>query len=335
MKDLFFSGPPAGADGEHDWVLYLCLLAIVVMLSMLLALPSLKKGRSVMIMGPEDSGKTTLWMRLKDGRAANVAAIVPTVFFKDEAFDIELPRLGGAMPPRELVDVIDAPSDGDAVPRIMGKLSRLAAIVFVVDLADESSWEAAADLLYRLFTADAMRKARTPLLIACNKADASEASVERLRAALEAGVHSLQLKRTEEAKGRVVEGQGLGPEVTMIHTDGQPFTFGKVRPAPSARARPRPSPPPPRVARGALTARPVAPARGRLPSRRPPAPSRWSSAARCSRRRRRWSSSCAGTCPSSRPRPGSSGARLPRPRPQTARSRTSGKSSSRRSSGRS
>lgn len=291
------TGPPIGSDGERDWVLYICLVVLVVMISALVALPSLKKGRSVMIMGPEDAGKTTLWLRLKDGLVANVGAVVPSVFFKDESFDLELPRRGGVMPARELVNVIDTPSDSDAVENVMGKISRCAAIVFVVDLADEPTWKAAADLLYRLFTADPMRKARVPVIIACNKADKSEAApLDKLRAALEAEIHRIQTEMTKSAKDKVVNGRSLGPNVTMINLDGQPFTFSSVRapaPLPSA-ACPLPQP--------ALTLRRVR-ARCAAANRRRLAPSRWSSAARCSRKRRTSSSSSVRMCHSLPARP--------------------------------
>uniref|UniRef100_A0A7R9UXA3 Signal recognition particle receptor subunit beta n=2 Tax=Diacronema lutheri TaxID=2081491 RepID=A0A7R9UXA3_DIALT len=220
-----FFAPTVETD---DWVLFACLVAIIVLLMGLVAFPAHKKGRSVLLIGPEDSGKTTLFMRLKDGLAANVGAVVPTVFFKDETFDIELPRVGGAKPPQELVNVIDTPSDSDAIENVMSKITRLAAIVCMVDLSEQGSCAAAAELLYRLFTAKAMRDMRVPTLIACNKSDVARMTMAEMRQQLEAEIDRVQKECTAKAKDQAINGRSLGPNVTMINLDGEPFNFSKA-----------------------------------------------------------------------------------------------------------
>jgi signal recognition particle receptor subunit beta len=228
----------AALTEEHDWVLYVALVAVVSLVIALLALPSMKKGSAVLIMGAEDAGKTVLWMRLRDGIGANVGMVAATIFFKDEIFRIMATRVGGVLPPHEDVNVIDTPTDADALGQCMSMIARAAVVICVVDKDDPvDSCTLAAEQLYSLFTADAMRKLRVPVLIACNKADIGETPASELRLLLEADIERIQTERTAAAKAKVVRGQTLGPEVTMINTDGAPFTFDKVlpsRPLPAA-----------------------------------------------------------------------------------------------------
>ncbi|KAJ1640510.1 signal recognition particle receptor beta subunit-domain-containing protein [Pavlovales sp. CCMP2436] len=220
---------PPPLPEEHDWVLYIAMVAVVSLLIALLALPSMKKGRGVLIIGAEDAGKTVLWMRLQDGLAANVGMVAGTVFFKDEIFPIMATRKDGSLPPPEVVNVIDTPPDADAMHQIMGKITRTAVVICVVDKDDAvDSCKLAAEQLYSLFTADVMRKERVPVLIACNKSDVGATPASELRALLEAELERIQQERTVAAKDMVVEGKTLGPEVTMINNDGAPFTFDKA-----------------------------------------------------------------------------------------------------------
>jgi GTPase SAR1 family protein len=218
---------------EHDMVLYIMLVFMCTLMVILVAMPPLKKGEGILIIGPGDAGKTVLWMRLKEGLAANVGAPSGTIYFQDETFPIQALGREGKLPRQTAIPVIDMPAiDEEMTNRAMSKLSRLAALICVIDMSNmtESANEAAIQLYY-LFTAQPMRKLRLPVLLACNKVETDGArgtTHEGLRALLEAEIDRIQKVKTEAATGQLVDGKAIGPEVTMVNNDGEPFTFAKA-----------------------------------------------------------------------------------------------------------
>jgi signal recognition particle receptor subunit beta len=98
--------------------------------------------------------------------------------------------------------------------------------VFVVDAAEITPHRTeAADMLYELLTHAAFARRRTPLLVACNKADLEEEahSVDFIRKTLE---KQLQAMRKTKAAGI---GKDAASQVTALGPQDAPFSFAGLR----------------------------------------------------------------------------------------------------------
>ena len=126
--------------------------------SFLFRLGFLNKEASIVVVGLDNAGKTTLLHKLMTGR---VSIFSPTDRAHEERFDLggvhfRAWDLGGHEPVRLLWQ--------DFVPGSQG-------VVFVVDGAAEDRLEEAADELHELLSIPAMSEFRVPVAVLLNKAD--------------------------------------------------------------------------------------------------------------------------------------------------------------------
>ncbi|KAK9839744.1 hypothetical protein WJX84_007040 [Apatococcus fuscideae] len=146
----------------------LSLAGLVVLLLLLTLVRSwLKgpKGKSVLILGPCGSGKTTLFLQLRDSsiHQGTVASMQENV----DTIPIQLPN-GSS----KLVQLVDVPGH----PRVRGKfrtyLDKTRGIIYIVDAVDFTPHKTAtAEQLYEVLEQGLVRKRRMPVLLVCNKGD--------------------------------------------------------------------------------------------------------------------------------------------------------------------
>jgi signal recognition particle receptor subunit beta len=198
------------------------LLGAALALLVLLAMVALSGGRgprgsTVVIAGPPNAGKTTLFFQLKDGSLHN--GVVASMGDNAAAIALRSNR-GGA----KRASLLDVPGHHSSRHRLEAALSDAAAVVFLVDAVDVTPHRTeAADMLYEVLTHPGVARSRVPILIACNKMDLEmEAhSVDFIRKTLEKQLDAMRRTRTA-AIGKDAGGgapPALGPP-------GKPFSFG-------------------------------------------------------------------------------------------------------------
>ena len=195
-------------------------------------------GPLILIAGPSGAGKTTLFLRLRDGAAAPASLLGSTV---SSLAENEAPgAAGGAC---RGVALVDAPGHPRLRALAASHAPAAAALVFVVDAASFLAGKAeAADQLVSLLRAGLGRKAGrrrgraspggggTPILLACNKANLGAAAYspdfirKRLEREVEAGRGAAG--ETLAPPGEDGEGPGGGGgDALALSPPGQPFTF--------------------------------------------------------------------------------------------------------------
>jgi signal recognition particle receptor subunit beta len=127
--------------------------------------------------------------------------------------------------------LLDIPGHHSFRHKLESSLKDAACIVFVLDAVEITPHKVeAAEMLYELLTNAALSKQRTPLLLACNKADLEEEahSTEFIRKTLERQLDAMRKTKTagigKEASGGVALGaadkpfsfQGLRSKVVIV-----------------------------------------------------------------------------------------------------------------------
>lgn len=181
-------------------------LTIALGLVLLLALTSGRKKRNsnIVIAGPINSGKSTLFFHLKDGSDHN--GLVASM---QENSGI------GSLPSGKKVRMVDIPGHHSFRHRLEASLRDAAAVVFVVDAIEISPRRVeAAEMLYDVLNSPDFYKQRLPLLIACNKADLEEEAhtVEFIRKTLEKQLQDLRSSKSVGiGKDAATQSLVLGP----------------------------------------------------------------------------------------------------------------------------
>ncbi|PSC68940.1 signal recognition particle receptor subunit beta-like [Micractinium conductrix] len=208
-------------------VLLLALAAVLVVLVLrkLLGGGTGGRGSTVLLVGPCEGGKTTMWHQLLQGSThlGTVASMQPNVGEGPLAGEKAAAASAGASAPRP-VQLVDIPGH----PRLRGQLERhaerAAGVVFVLDSVDfmPKKTETAEQLL-EVLSSPALAKRRAPVLLACNKQDAGSRAhtVEFIRKRLEKELD--QLRSTRGTLGDVNGGSGGGG--APLGAPGEPFTF--------------------------------------------------------------------------------------------------------------
>ncbi|EFJ49222.1 hypothetical protein VOLCADRAFT_80798 [Volvox carteri f. nagariensis] len=197
-------------------------LAVVIGTILLLILKLFsgrKRGSAVLLVGPCNGGKTTLFYCLKDGatHGATVASMQENEGWCQVRNDKD--RIVGS------VRVLDLPGH----PRLRSKLEQFlkdaSAVVLVIDSADitPNKTEAAEDL-FEVLTHPAVARRRLPVLLACNKAD------------LETQAHSVDFcRRTIEKqldamrKTRLALGGDPGRAISALGKPDKPLSLAALR----------------------------------------------------------------------------------------------------------
>lgn len=150
------------------------------------------KRKTVLLVGPCNSGKTTLFHMLRDGTVH-----LGTVASMQE--NDELCRLRDeAGQPLGTVRLIDVPGHPRLRFKVEQFLREAAAVVLLVDAADITPHKTeAAEELFEVLTHAAVVRRRTPILIACNKMDLETQahSVDFIRRTLERQLDTMRKTR--------------------------------------------------------------------------------------------------------------------------------------------
>ncbi|KXZ48414.1 hypothetical protein GPECTOR_28g821 [Gonium pectorale] len=197
----------------------LVVAATILLLLVLRIATGRKRGTAVLLVGPCNAGKTTLFYRLKDGTTAlgTVASMQENDGYAQVRNDKG--RVAGQL------RILDLPGH----PRLRSKMEQYlkdaSAVVLVIDSADitPNKTEAAEDL-FEVLTHPAIARRRVPVLLACNKAD------------LETQAHSVDFcRRTIEKqldamrKTRQALGGDAGRALSALGKADKPLSLASLR----------------------------------------------------------------------------------------------------------
>ncbi|KAF8063052.1 Srprb [Scenedesmus sp. PABB004] len=202
------------------------LLAILLSLALgalcLLALAGGRRqrtGSTILLCGPAGGGKTTLFFTLVDGSTHN--GVVASM--RENAGTAAIPSPRGGTKAARLLDV---PGHHAFRHRLEAALGEAAGVVFVVDAVDITPHRLeAADALWEVLCHPGVQRRRTPLLVACNKADLDEEahSVDFIRKTLERQLDAMRRTKTAGiGKDAAGSAAALGPA-------DAPFSFAGLR----------------------------------------------------------------------------------------------------------
>ena len=179
-------------------------------------------GRSVLLVGASDAGKTAMFMRLKNHGSAmrdTVASMKPNE-------GVVSMRVGDVAKEVHCIDLPGHPRLGSYFER---EVSKARAIVVVVDSMEfNAAKDEVAGLMYKILTSPVVRGRGLPILVACNKSDGGVKahSVDFIRKRLEKLIYEIY---TSHTGGSGLE--SIGNEVEREHnilTDGESFSFSDL-----------------------------------------------------------------------------------------------------------
>ncbi|PRP80873.1 signal recognition particle receptor subunit beta-like [Planoprotostelium fungivorum] len=192
--------------------LTLTLIAVVGFIAKRFFLSSPETQRredTVVFTGLSDTGKTSLFLQLRDGNQSTEThtSIVENVF--DHKIN------------QKMVKIVDSPGANRVRNNWMKYVNRAKAFVFVVDAANYDSRNSA-EFLYDVLSHPSIFRAKVPLCIVCNKSDIVTAHPSSsIKTQMEREI--TQLSKTRRAFPQQTEGN----EVVNLCPQGQPFVFGK------------------------------------------------------------------------------------------------------------
>lgn len=177
------------ATPEGQIALFLTAVLGVIALLWLLTSRRTQKGSTIVVAGPVNAGKTTLFYQLKDGTVHN-------------GMVASMQENGATCPIKgttKAVRLVDIPGHASFRHKLESSVKDACGIVFLVDAVEVTPHRVeAAELLYEILVNSAVQKSRTPILIACNKMDLEmdAHSVDFIRKTLEKQVDSMRKTKT-------------------------------------------------------------------------------------------------------------------------------------------
>lgn len=172
-----------------------------------------KKGNAIILAGPVNSGKTTLFYQLNDGEKPGVVASMQE--------NVAVCSVGGKQ-----VRVLDIPGHHSFRNKLEASLRDAAGIVFLVDAVEITPHKVeAAEMLYEILINPIFQKRRSPILIACNKADLEEEahSVDFIRKTLEKQLEAMKKTKTAGI------GKEAASEAPALGAADKPFSLQSLR----------------------------------------------------------------------------------------------------------
>jgi len=221
------SGPSSGgsveaeaAIGGNATLALSLLLPLLLLAVFFLSRRGGSRGTKIILLGPSNSGKTSIQLRLRFGRVS------PTVTSMQSTTATVALKADNGRAGRS-VQLTDAPGSGRLRGHLMSELPGTAAFVCVLDGTSMAAHaKEAAQLLYDVLTHEAIERAPPPLLIAVNKSDMPGASAPAAaRKLLEAEVSRVRLARTtmQDTSERTRQRRGIA-----AGSADEPFSFDQL-----------------------------------------------------------------------------------------------------------
>eukprot|EP00033_Pygsuia_biforma_P001730 GCRY01001937.1.p1 GENE.GCRY01001937.1~~GCRY01001937.1.p1 ORF type:complete len:290 (+),score=52.99 GCRY01001937.1:104-871(+) len=179
---------------------------------------SIQKGSSLLLLGPSGSGKSALFLMLKNGEQRETHMSMKC---NSEKFSIHGAEEGSP------ITVVDIPGHERLRFHFNDLVKTARCLVFLCDSADfTKNITATSDYLYDVLTHPIVNKLSLPVLIGCNKSDLSSASsVSTIQTALEDTLDKVRYTRQAMPEVNEETGESLAPEFLGI--DGERFTFAQ------------------------------------------------------------------------------------------------------------
>eukprot|EP00775_Hariotina_reticulata_P003523 gene3523-3793_t len=201
-------------------MLYVLLGVVVAVALWLVSCVLRKRGTTLIIAGPVNAGKTTLFYQLKDGSDHN--GVVASM--QENAAVCALSTGKGAT--AKQVRILDVPGHHSFRHRLEASMKDAAGVVFLVDAVEITPHKLeAADMLYEVLTNPQVHKQRIPILVACNKADLEEEahSMDFIRKTLEKQLDAMRKTKTAAI------GKDAGSQVPALGALDKPFSLQSLR----------------------------------------------------------------------------------------------------------
>jgi signal recognition particle receptor subunit beta len=194
--------------------------ATLLLLVLLRLLAGGKRHSTVVLVGPCNAGKTTLFYQLKDAAPAQLGTVASMQ--ENEGLCTvrnDKDRVLGT------VRLLDLPGHPRLRSKMESHLRSASAVVLVLDSADitPQRTEAAEDL-FEVLTHPTVARRRVPVLIACNKADLETQahSVDFCRRTLEKQLETMR-------KTRLALGGEAGRALSALGKADKPLSLGALR----------------------------------------------------------------------------------------------------------
>ncbi|GMH44223.1 hypothetical protein BSKO_12157 [Bryopsis sp. KO-2023] len=155
---------PFNLDIPTPVAVALVVVILTILVGTWLSRRSKSRANSVLIMGPVNAGKTTLFLELKEGGHRN-----GTVTSMEQNEDTFVPNREGIKKP---VHFVDLPGHPRLINKFENYMGGTVGVIFVLDAADFlDNGRAIAEQLWTVISHPQFSSRRVPLLIACNKYD--------------------------------------------------------------------------------------------------------------------------------------------------------------------
>lgn len=197
------------------------MVILVTFFILVVSLNSGRKGSTFLLVGPCNSGKTTLFYQLVNGCAPDCGTVAS---MQENIDQVALLNAAGAKTGTE-VTCVDMPGHERLRHKLEHHLNDARAIVFVVDAADITpSKVEAAEELFQVLTNTSVYKRRLPILLACNKMDLETQahSIDFVRRTIEKQLEAM--KKTQSAISKEA-----AAKVALLGTEGKPFSLAAAR----------------------------------------------------------------------------------------------------------
>jgi signal recognition particle receptor subunit beta len=228
------SSVPEEESGMTTYVMLGTVVAAIVVAAGFFALNSggsetnAARGSAVLVVGASNSGKTTFFLTLKDGKVCNAT----TTSMQENEAKFVFAKYDDDDEDAKPLHVIDYPGDLSLSSRLPDFYRAAKVIVFMVDANDKKSIEReAAETMYRMLTHPSIADQSPPLIVACNKSDLILAAKPPvLKKVFETELE--KLKKTQGAAEDAMNDDIDNNDSVALGNDGENFEFEKHSPCP-------------------------------------------------------------------------------------------------------
>lgn len=174
------------AQTPEGFVAIIATVAVGILFLIALLVGRKKRGNTVVLAGPVNAGKTTLFYQLKDGEKPGVVASMQE-------------NSAVCCANGKQFRVLDIPGHHSFRNKLESSLKDAACVVFLIDAVEITPHKVeAAEMLYEVLVNPYFQRQRIPILVACNKADLEEEahSVEFIRKTLDKQLDAMRKTKT-------------------------------------------------------------------------------------------------------------------------------------------